>query len=208
MAVRYTNRLQTDFRACLKDALNDYFGIGEDICPVLYTGQPVPQTSKRCVTFSKLNSRRLGFQGKRLLTDCSEDTGFEEIENWVDEMTFQVNARAKETIHDDVDTPVARDIADGLVTWLNSWAGLERMRESKLFPLRVSEPRNLLSVDESDQFQSTASFDVTVHIGQSRTKRTTPYQEGHLTMLIPVGEKPVPILNGKSSALCRGMSSQ
>lgn len=189
--MRYTNKIQVDFRECLKRGLSDWFGVGEDKCPVLFTGQPVPITVKRCVTFSKLNSHRLGFQGKNIISD-DKDPSFEftEVENWIDELTFQVNVRSKETNEDDVSTPVARDIADGLVSWFNSWSGLEVLRGFHIYPLRVSDARNITSMDESDLYANAASFDVTVHIGQAKTVRRIQAQEMEFNAIpVPEGVK-------------------
>lgn len=173
--VRYTNRIQTDLREILQQALADWFGVGEDKCPVILGAQTPSHTAARCVTFFRLNSHQLGFQGQQLVypkenQQDGERYGIGEIQHWVDEITFQVNVRAKETAGDDENTPVARDIAEGIAAWLNSWQGISFVNARKMAFLRVSDIRDLVSTDESDLYQITASFDVTLHVGQSRVR--------------------------------------
>lgn len=165
---RYTNKVQSLFAGSLRKALADCFGVTDAICPVLMTGQPIPQTAARCVTYSKLNSKRVGFQGKKYLTDDSVLTGYDTIENWIDEITFQVNARCKETVSGDENTPVAKDIADGIITWFNSVVGSDYMRSIDVYPLRVTDSRTIVNSDESDLFQNLATFDITVQVGQAK----------------------------------------
>ena len=169
--VRTTNQIVAAFRKCLLGGLEEWFGVGEDKCAVLYVGQAIPQNAKRCITFAKIGEKRVGFQGKRLVDDGNPEGDFDETEEWIGEMTFQVNARSKETIGDALTTVTARDIADGLVSWFNSWRGLELCAENGIYPLRSGEIRNMTVRDESDLMANNSRFDITVHIGQSKKRK-------------------------------------
>lgn len=187
--VRYANSVNALVKEVLAKALFDWFGVGEDKCPVLLAGQVPVQTAARYVNFHKLNSHQLGFQGKTLKTDCSEDGGFAEIEHWIDETTFQINCRTKAKTSDRTNTVAARDMADGIRAWFNSYQGIEFLRSRKLATLRVSDIRDAVSTDESDLFENTSSLDVVFQIGQSRV-REIPSQDARLKRIVSVPLSP------------------
>lgn len=166
---RYTNKIQVVFRSCLLKALDDWFSVSEEDCPVLFAGQPPIQTAKRYITFYKISSTQIG-QGHHVIQDAESPTGLTEIESWIDELTFQINVRTKETKDDDENTVMAHDIADGLRAWFNSWQGIEYLQANHIAALKTTQLRDLVGADESDLFQNTTSFDVTLHVGQGHSR--------------------------------------
>lgn len=182
---RYTNRIQKDLKICLAQALLDWFGVGEDKCPVIQGGQTPIQTAARYVAFHKISSRKLGMQGRMFKTDCQSESGFTVYENWVDEMTFQINVRTKESASASDDAVTARDIAVGISWWFNSLKGISFLHGKRMAALNTTEVRDLVSSDENDLWQNTASFDLVLHIGQCK-EMTEESQDARLVGIVGV----------------------
>lgn len=123
------------------------------------------------VLLDKLNTQRIGWQGRDYYTIEKEDESLElhKFEEWIERITFQVSVVHKRKVTDTIDSLTGEDVVKRLQMWLNSAHGASVMREmtpAPFAPFLISQTRSQPYTDESDIHQVDEQFDFGICVPQ------------------------------------------
>jgi hypothetical protein len=86
------------------------------------------------------------------------------------EAVYQITAMKKRLPTDTVNTQTAGDVLNLLTTYFSSSSGIEKLNEKGFNCLRITEVREPSNIMDSDLYEKTPSFDITLTHIQEDTK--------------------------------------
>ena len=116
----------------------------------------------KVVTLQLMRERRVGWQGFSYGA-ADNASMLNRKDEWLSEQHWQFQLLMKRPKNPTAETPMAEDIADSLVAWLNG-AGMAKLREGGVAPLRIDGTTIFVYNDNSDLYQKRAVFTVKIQV--------------------------------------------
>lgn len=115
----------------------------------------------------RVSSKRYGCQSR-----LPEKVGSALVEKiiYYQEVIYQISALKKRNPTDTVSTQTAGDVLNMLVTYFNGSSGIAKLKEKGFNCLRITEVREPANTMDSDLYEKTPSFDITLTHVQEDTK--------------------------------------
>lgn len=156
-------QIRAAFIDTIKEALED---LGIEGWKVQARNAQVITSGNKVILVDRLFTRRVGFQGRQYV---KSETALKEIEEWIEDITWQISVIRKRKVSDDINTVTGLDISKRLIGWLNSGRGADAMRgrsDVPFAPIFCRESSQKRYEDDSDINQYEASFDFRMEVLQ------------------------------------------
>lgn len=156
--MRNENTILTDMVAVIRDGLQYSEITGYD---VRQGNQPNKATIKQpTVWIDRVSSKRYGIQSK---IPVVVGANLVERSLYYQEMMFQITALKTRNAETDTNaTMTSGDALNYLATYFNARAGIDKLAENGYASIRVSEVREPFFTSDSDLYERTPSFDLTL----------------------------------------------
>jgi hypothetical protein len=121
----------------------------------------------KSIFFNKIYSGRVGWQGRKYKNIVEGDIEkLIKVENWTEEILFQIGAYRKRQENDGIETITSKDILKKLLYYFQSIEGLKVFKEKGYEILRINEVRDNPVLDDSGNYNYEPSFDITIFTNQ------------------------------------------
>lgn len=160
------NKSRLEVQKLLRESiLEGLSALGVKGWEVMEYSQPNFTNGDKVVLMNMKEGKRIGWQGRKYLTDGEE---FKRIEEWIDEQSWELHMVAKRKIKTTGSEILAEDVASALVTWF-SGPGVASLRNRGLAPLRVSSKDVVVYDDDNDIHQKRAVFTMKIQVPKQVT---------------------------------------
>lgn len=150
-------KIWKDLVAAVKDGLAYNEITGWD---VFQANQPSKSTlNKPTIWIERVSSKRYGWQSA---TPTMTLSGLNEKQIYYQEVIYQITAMKKRSLTMDETTETSGDVLNHLATYFVSRAGTDKLSENDYSCLRVTEVREPPFTTDSDLYEKTPSFDLTI----------------------------------------------
>ena len=164
------NQIWSDIRETVLAGLTANAITGFD---VISANQPSKATIEQpTIWIDRVSARRYGWQG----TDEREDVDNLYLDNtYYEEIMFQITAlKKRNTATDTVLTMTSGDVLHLLTTYFNGSGGIGKLETLDFSCLKVGEVRESTFISNSDLYEKTPSFDITLTHMQTVEAEETP----------------------------------
>lgn len=156
------NQIYADIVEILTTALSEMNIVGWG---VTQRNQPTPQGLQNGkIFFDFITTKRLGWQRHY---DVEKFTGMVHIEEWQDEVLFQLSAFKKRSVSDTTATLTSGDVVKRLAQYLQGLRGVELLKSKGYGVLRITEIRSQPFKDDSDLYEKMPSVDISFVLVQN-----------------------------------------
>lgn len=136
---------------------------------VIASHQPSKATIiKPTLWVERVSSKRYGCQSR---LPVKQGSALVEQETYYQDIIFQITALKKRHLEtDDKDTTTASDVLNWLASYFNGAAGRAKLNENGYSCIRVTEVREPAFTSDSDLYEKTPSFDITINHVQTDSR--------------------------------------
>lgn len=156
------NQIYADIVSVLNTAISEMNITGWG---VTQRNQPTPQTLQNGkIFFDFISTKRLGWQRHY---DKYVDGEIVHIEEWQDEVLFQLSAFKKREVTDTTATLTSGDVIKRLAQYLQGLRGVELLKSKGYGVLRITDIRSQPFKDDSDLYEKMPSVDISFVLVQN-----------------------------------------
>jgi len=174
------NQIWKDMMAVVQTGLT-YFDISD--FEIRQSNQPSKVTiDTPTIWIERVSSKRYGVQST---IPIMVDGQLVEQSSYYQEIIFQITALKKRLVSDDEDSQTAGDVLNLLTTFFNGSVGVRAMAEKSLSSIWITSVNEPAEIMDSELFEKTPSFDITVICKQTETKPIN-HVEAYEAEVVPV----------------------